>query len=67
MGMFGRKKTTDPLPIPATAVMDPLDVMRQARALVMPSDFLATETLASAFRYRREVADGLIALIAIAQ
>lgn len=46
--------------------MDPLDVMRQARALVMPSDFLAAETLAAAFRYRREVADGLIALLAVA-
>ena len=66
MGIFGRKKTTDPLPTPDTAAMDPLDVMQQARALVMPSDFLATDTLAEAFRYHREVADGLIALITVA-
>ena len=66
MGLFGRKKTTDPLPGPDTAAMDPLDVMRQARALVMPSDFLPADTLASSFRYHREVADDLIALIAVA-
>ena len=66
MGLFGRRKTADPLPSPDTAAMDPLDVMRQARALVMPSDFLPSDTLASAFRYHREVADGLIALIAVA-
>ena len=66
MGLFGRKKTTDPLPGPDAAAMDPLDVMRQARALVMPSDFLPADTLASSFRYHREVADDLIALIAVA-
>ena len=66
MGLFGRKKTADPPPGPDTAAMDPLDVMRQARALVMPSDFLPADTLASSFRYHREVADDLIALIAVA-
>lgn len=66
MGLFGRKKTNDALSGPATAAMDPLDVMRQARALVMPSDFVPSDVLASTFRYHREVADGLIALIAVA-